>query len=161
MVKLVITKDGTTVLVRKAVEKEIIDFLLNCPDSYQTRVNGWLKDFHIDDMDLFTKEQAIELRRKLEENKNLPIDLETMAEAMRNLMISFIEFAKSLIEENSEQENPTKQPAKEDAKPIKKFFHMEETENGLSMEGTISPMAVVAAILMTVRETLCYEDEDN
>lgn len=156
MVKLSVTKDGTIVSVEKAVEPEIIDFIKKyvlCEEetSYGKRIDGWMKDFHISDSRINESEKTLTLVRELNENsKN--VDMEMLAQAMRDIMRAFVIFVKSMIAE--------------DAKPIKKFFHLEETESGLSMEGNISPMTVVAAIFaavieMAVEKALCDEDKDN
>lgn len=162
MVNLSVTKDGTIVSVKKAIEKEVMNFLLNCDEKYQERINNWLKDFHIDNLDMFPKEQAIGLHRRLEENnKNVPVDIEMLAQAMRDLMLDFISFTISLIKENEgSHEEPTNAEDAEENAP--KFFHMDQTESGFTIEGNIHPMKVVVALLAMIKEMVSDEnDKDN
>lgn len=161
MVNLSITKDGTIVSVKKAVETEIIDFLVECIicETEETpcakRIDGWMKDFHISDFQIRGRNTLV-LIRELDEKESESIDLEMLNQAMRDIMMDFINFIKSLIEESNSADVEENAP---EGKPAAKFFHIDQKEDGFAVEGNIHPMEVISYLLAVLKEMI--GDEDN
>lgn len=165
MVNLSCTKDGVIISVKKAVEAEIVDFIKENAfsreeTSYEKRINGWIRDFHVSDFAINNDEKTITLIRELNEKESESVDIDMIAQAMRDIMMSFVDFVKSLIKEaEGSHEGPTNSADAEENAP--KFFHMDQTENGFTIEGNIHPMKVVVALLAMIKEMVSDENDKN
>lgn len=147
MVKLSV--DNKTISVTKAVEKEIVEFLNSCanwnPDA-QKRIDGWLKDFHITDMLANLVTATVTLIRNLEENEQASIDTETASQAMRDIMMDFIEFVSALMKELKEDKPEEQEPISQG-----EFLSIIEDENGrIKVEGNIHPLKVISIMFATI-----------
>lgn len=147
MIKLSV--DNKTISVTKAVEKEVVEFLRSCPESNpdaQKRIEGWLKDFHIADTDTNAVTATVTLIRNLEKNEQASIDTEIASQAMRDIMMDFIEFVSALMKELKEDKQEEQEPI-----PQGEFLSIIEDENGrIKVEGNIHPLKVISIMFATI-----------
>jgi len=150
MVKLSV--ENKTISVTKAVEREIVEFLNSCKrlehESKEVlkRIYAWQKDFHIADMFTNSTANTVTLVRKLDKDELTSVDTEVVSQAMRDIMMDFVNFIYTLKEE-SKEDNSVKQESDEEDE----YVSITRNKNGnIAVEGNMHPLTVISIMLKTI-----------